>query len=44
MKYEPLSKEFLLARGYCCNNNCKNCPYKNKKELTKDKKSDKVNK
>ena len=28
MKYKPLSREFLLKRGYCCDNNCKNCPYK----------------
>lgn len=27
-KYEPLSREFLLERGYCCNHGCKNCPYK----------------
>ncbi len=27
--YQPLSREFLLRRGYCCNNNCINCPYKN---------------
>ena len=25
---KPLSKEFLLNRGFCCNNGCKNCPYK----------------
>lgn len=24
---EPLSREFLLARGYCCHLKCKNCPY-----------------
>ena len=24
---EPLSRDFLLSRGYCCNNGCKNCPY-----------------
>tara|TARA_Y100001973_G_scaffold68215_1_gene99562 strand:- start:128 stop:319 length:192 start_codon:yes stop_codon:yes gene_type:complete len=24
---EPLSREFLLKRGYCCGNGCKNCPY-----------------
>ena len=24
---EPLSRGFLLARGYCCHHNCKNCPY-----------------
>ena len=29
---EPLSREFLLTRGYCCNNGCRNCPYKNKEE------------
>lgn len=22
-----LSREFLLKRGYCCNNRCRNCPY-----------------
>ncbi|MDI9358785.1 MAG: DUF5522 domain-containing protein [Phycisphaerales bacterium] len=21
------TKEFLLERGYCCGNGCKNCPY-----------------
>ena len=31
MKYKPLSREFLLKRGYCCDNNCKNCPYKTTK-------------
>jgi len=24
---KPLTKEFLLSRGKCCNNGCKNCPY-----------------
>lgn len=24
----PLSREFLLKRGHCCNNGCLNCPYK----------------
>lgn len=23
----PLSREFLLSRGRCCNNGCTNCPY-----------------
>jgi hypothetical protein len=22
-----LTAEFLLARGYCCGNGCRNCPY-----------------
>lgn len=26
-KAKPLSREFLLSRGYCCNNKCVNCPY-----------------
>lgn len=30
-KIEPLSREFLLNRGYCCGNGCFNCPYKKKK-------------
>ena len=30
MDYKPLSREFLLQRGHCCNNNCLNCPYKDK--------------
>jgi hypothetical protein len=25
-----LTEHFLLKRGYCCENNCRNCPYKNK--------------
>ncbi|MDD9953699.1 MAG: DUF5522 domain-containing protein [Candidatus Woesearchaeota archaeon] len=24
----PLTKEFLLERGYCCGSGCMNCPYK----------------
>ena len=28
--YKPLSREFLLKRGYCCNSGCTNCPYKEK--------------
>lgn len=24
---KPLSREFLLYRGECCYNGCKNCPY-----------------
>ena len=29
-KPQPLSREFLLKRGFCCNNGCTNCPYKMK--------------
>jgi len=24
---KPLTKEFLLDRGFCCDSGCKNCPY-----------------
>tara|TARA_B110000003_G_C16315550_1_gene404608 strand:- start:229 stop:429 length:201 start_codon:yes stop_codon:yes gene_type:complete len=24
---KPLTREFLLDRGFCCDNGCKNCPY-----------------
>lgn len=30
-KFCVFTKEFLLNRGYCCNNKCKNCPYKKKR-------------
>ena len=25
-----MTESYHLRRGYCCNNNCKHCPYKNK--------------
>ena len=28
MVNKPLSGQFLLNRGFCCNNGCLNCPYK----------------
>jgi hypothetical protein len=33
MSFKPLTKEYLLKRGSCCNNNCKNCPYKIKQKM-----------
>jgi hypothetical protein len=30
-----LTKEFLLKRGKCCDNNCKHCPYKENLEKNK---------
>jgi len=24
---EPLSREYLVRRGSCCANGCRNCPY-----------------
>tara|TARA_Y100000401_G_C8235769_1_gene180457 strand:+ start:137 stop:652 length:516 start_codon:yes stop_codon:yes gene_type:complete len=32
---KPLSREFLLKRGFCCNNGCKNCPYKRRTDMSK---------
>jgi len=29
----PLSREFLLARGFCCNCGCVNCPYAETNEI-----------
>lgn len=26
--------KYLLKRGYCCNNGCRHCPYKNRGEPT----------
>lgn len=34
-KPKPLSREFLLNRGFCCNNGCLNCPYKMKSPKSK---------
>ena len=31
------TSHFLLQRGYCCNNGCKNCPYRKE---SKDKQKD----
>ena len=33
MANKPLSREFLLKRGFCCNNGCLNCPYKTKNKM-----------
>jgi len=36
--YIVFTEKHHLKRGYCCNNNCKHCPYK-KKIMTKNDKS-----
>tara|TARA_B110000459_G_C16096886_1_gene267745 strand:- start:118 stop:396 length:279 start_codon:yes stop_codon:yes gene_type:complete len=33
---KPLSKELLLERGHCCDNGCKNCPYKEQSQVNTD--------
>ena len=30
-----LTKNYLLKRGYCCKNNCLNCPYEDSKKKLK---------
>ncbi len=41
---KPLSREFLLKRGFCCKNGCKNCPYGyDKNRVQKRKTSNKRN-
>lgn len=27
IRYKVFTKEYLLKRGFCCKNKCKNCPY-----------------
>lgn len=34
-----LTAEFLLKRGFCCGNGCRNCPYSKKKPITSKQKS-----
>lgn len=29
VKYRVFTEKYLLARGFCCSNKCKHCPYKN---------------
>ena len=33
--YIIFTEKYHLNRGYCCNNNCKHCPYK--KNISNDK-------
>lgn len=28
VKYKVFTEHYLSKRGFCCNNNCKHCPYK----------------
>lgn len=42
MSIEPLSKKYLIERGSCCENGCKNCPYGYKKMKNKFNIGDKV--
>jgi hypothetical protein len=32
-----LTAHFLKNRGYCCRNNCRNCPYQYKENRNKEK-------
>ncbi len=33
--YIVFTEAYHIKRGYCCNNNCKHCPFKDKKTKTK---------
>ncbi len=35
--YIIFTKEYHLKRGYCCNNSCRHCPYKENKNKKKNK-------
>jgi len=35
--YIIFTEKYHLKRGYCCNNNCKHCPYKKRKKQNNDK-------
>jgi hypothetical protein len=28
LKYRVFTEEYLKNRGFCCNNQCKHCPYR----------------
>ncbi|MEK6829880.1 MAG: DUF5522 domain-containing protein [Nanoarchaeota archaeon] len=32
VKYRVFTEEYLLKRGFCCNNGCKHCPYSKDKK------------
>jgi len=32
-----LTEHFLLGRGFCCQNGCRNCPYQTEKYVTHNK-------
>ncbi|MBL7926314.1 MAG: hypothetical protein JNK61_05330 [Bacteroidia bacterium] len=33
--YIVFTEKYHLKRGYCCQSNCRHCPWKNKKQKTK---------
>jgi hypothetical protein len=39
LRFKVFTEKFLLERGYCCNNNCMNCPYKKRNKNGKQTKS-----
>ncbi|MEO5570769.1 MAG: DUF5522 domain-containing protein [Bacteroidia bacterium] len=36
--YIVFTEKYHLKRGYCCESNCRHCPYKKKKEKKEEKK------
>lgn len=37
--YIIFTEKYHLDRGYCCNNNCKHCPYKKEQKHNKNDKT-----
>ena len=37
--YIIFTEKYHLKRGYCCNNNCKHCPYNRNKKTNQDDKA-----
>lgn len=31
-KFKVFTESYHSKRGFCCNNSCRHCPYKNKKD------------
>lgn len=39
--YIVFTEKYHLKRGYCCNNNCKHCPYRKNEKLNSREKKEK---
>lgn len=35
VKFRVFTEAYLLKRGYCCKNNCPNCPYSKSNDVKK---------
>lgn len=37
IRFKVFTEQYLLKRGYCCGNKCKNCPYSKNNKNGKNK-------